>query len=405
MASPLKLQNCGAICKEDTSFSLKFVITSLKLTDDEESSDFDDILVAITFDGNVIKIEKIEGNGEGGIQFIGRGLDLRLSPEQFSEKLRTCPIMLNLSRGCIDMGTVKLEISDCFVDAVKCEEFSSETCTKEIKFVKEDEENATMTLVLQVLRENDENLFKGLKKPKKKAVTVNDEVSNVDSLSTSCSVMTLSCSTDHGPFDDETEHRATSSNRSKSTRSKCLSDIATSLDIHDYSRNQHTFCNGCGQFSISGITCDNKNLMASLPESPCKSDVKIHCGSEVKSPCKASLASNCKKSVNRICSECFEDLSVVPYDAPCPQCAFHAQLQRKLISFKSEEVITEKSEKIRDCIKSVLEEIFLDEKERLVKDWQRLKRKPKKKPKKAEKEKRRSSGIRSKSLQFNSMPR
>lgn len=400
MSSPLK-QECSAFCQQETGFSLKFVITSLKLSNHDEGNGFEDILVAITFDGHVIKIEKFEENDEGEIKLLGRGLDLRLSPEQFSEKLRFCPIMLSLSRGCIEMGTLKLEISDCFIDAVKCEEFSSEKCETDLKFIKDGQENAIMNLIVHVSREDDENLFKGLKKPKKKEIKLADEISNV---STNCSTMTLSYSSDCGPLNHaESEFRTTtdsfhpaSSSRSKSTRSKCLSDIATSLDIRDYSDNQQTFCNKCRHFSISGVTCDNKNLIASLPESPLKSPCKV--------PSFVTSTGNCKKSVNRICSECFEDLSVIPDGAPCPKCAFHAQLQRKLISLKSKKTKSQENEKIRGCIKSILEEIFLEEKDRLVKDWKRLTRKPKKKAKKVLQVERRNSPY-STSLDMNSKPR
>jgi hypothetical protein len=409
MASLLKPQDCGAICQEEAEFSLKFVITTLLLTDVDEFKKFEDILVAITFDGNVIKIEDFEENEEGGIAFVGRGQDLRLTPEQLVGKLRNCPIMINLSRGCNDLGTVKLDISECFVDAVMCEEFSSETCHNDFKFNKDDEENATITLVFQLSRKDETSLYKGLKKPKK-AVKVTEDNGTDSSFSISCSATTLSCCSNED-LDEDTMKRPLSSNKSKSTHSKCLSDIATSLDIREYSDNQQTFCNGCGRFSISGVTCDNKNLMTSLPESPCKSEMKVRCRSKEKSPCKASSRStvlstgNCRKIVNRICSECFEDLSVIPDGAPCPKCTVHAQMNRKLVSFKNKDEKSKESEQIRGCIKSIIEEMFLESKDRLVKDWRRLKRKPKKCVKKNKSDGQRSSKLSSKSLKADSMPR
>lgn len=397
MASILK-PFCGAVCQEETEFSLKFVITSLTLTDDDEIDGFEDVLLVITFDGHVIKIDKFVTDEDGGIIPLGRGVDLMLSPEQFVEKIRTKPIMLNLSRGLTDLGTHKLNISDCFIDAVMCQEFSSEKFTTDLNFI-DDQENATMTLVLQASRKVEQKVAsKKLKKPSAPKET--NEVSQTESfLSTTCSDISFSCSTDRDPLDDEEAEkrlmadifRPMSYEKSKSTRSKCLSDIATSLNIRDCSDNKQTFCNGCGQFSLSGVTCDDDKLsIKSLLKPPCKSMLNV--------PCKFEENKNTQNCKNRVCSECFEDLSVIPGNTPCPKCIFRTQLQRKLVSFKSKKVKTQENRKVRDCIKSIIEEIFFDAKDRLLEDWQRLKRKPKKKSKILKKEERRSSEMNTKSM-------
>lgn len=374
MSSPFQPLKCGLFCQTEAEFSLKFVVTALSLTDEDEDNGFEDILVTITFDGNVFKIDDFKETAEGGVELVGRGLDLRLTPEKFSEKLRTCPIMFNLSRGCNELGTVKLEFSECFMDAPKCEDFEKQSVSNDLKFIKENEMNGLMALICQVSREVNLNVFKGLKTPKKLAETKSiEKISNDSSLSYSCSGISTSGSTDREPLDaDDSElfHRTTSS-KTKSSRSKCQSDIAASLDICDYSGDQQTYCNACEKFSISGVTCDNKSLTKIQQVLFCKSEEKIPL---VCDPCK--VLTPAKK---RICQECFEDLTVLPCNAPCPNCARHAQLQRKLISFKSQKVKKQEGEQIRNCIRSIVEEIFFDTKDQLIKDWQRLKKEPQKK--------------------------
>ena len=164
-------------------------------------------------------------------------------------------------------------------------------------------------------------------------------------------------------------------------RSKCQSDIAASLDICDYSGDQQTYCNACEKFSISGVTCDNKSLTKIQQVLTCKSEEKIPMKCD---PCKVQTPAE-----KRICHECFEDLSVLPCNASCPNCAHHDQLQRKLISLKSQKVKKQESEQIRNCIRSVVEEIFFDTKDQLIKDWQRLKKEPRKKTEKHDETKKR----------------
>ena len=374
MSSPFQPLKCGLFCQTEAEFSLKFVVTALSLTDEEEDNGFEDILVTITFDGNVFKIDDFKEKAEGGIEFVGRGLDLRLTPEKFSEKLRTCPIMLNLSRGCNELGTVKMEFSECFMDAPLCEDFEKQSVSTDLKFIKEDEMNGLMAIIFQASREGNSNVFKSLKKSKKPVKIENvEKISDISSLSLAYSDISTSGCTDQEPLDaddSELNHRTTSS-KTKSSRSKCQSDIAASLDICDYSGDQQTYCNGCEKFSISGVTCDNIKLNKIKRVLPCTSEEKILMNSV---PCKVLPPAK-----RRICSECFEDLTVLPCNAQCPICAHHAQLQRKLISFKSQKVKKQEGDQIRNCIRSIVAEIFLDTKDQLINDWQRLKREPKKK--------------------------
>lgn len=406
MASSLMTQECSGSCKEDTEFALKFVVTKLELSDVGRSQGFEKILIAITFDGNVIKIEDIQEDDEGEMKPVGHELVVHSTPEKFGEKLRKCPIMFNLSRGCNELGTVKMEMSDCFADAVKCDEFGSETNTTDLKFVENGKQNASMALIFRVSREdgNEEmkKLYQGLskEKPKKKkpkkvrqsAIGLDDDFSGSgsgsgDNNSDSC----FSDDTDLCPIEEQSEYRQDSSLsvQLEFGRSKCCSDIAVSLDISDYSDKQKTFCIGCQGFSISGVTCDNK---LSFPEfvvppvgriSSCKADVDIQSDSTIIS------TANCKKLATRVCSECFEDLTVLPSDAPCPKCACHKQLNRKLIACKSDKVKSQETEKIRECLKSALTEAFLDAKDRLMCDWTRLNRPTQKRVKKPRKSKKR----------------
>lgn len=411
METTLMSQECGTLCNEVTQFSLKFIITSLVLTDKKERKGYEDILITMTFEGNVIKIEKFETNDVGELKLIGRGLNLQLTPTMMSLKLRSCPIMLNLARGCDELGTLKLEITDYFADAVKCEEFSSESVTNELKFVKDEAINAKMNFVLQVSRPAAteasgklNKLFKDYAKKQTEAVKESHlEAERVEngSYSSCCDDDTESnttCETDLCPIDEEsgvqpsTSFMLSSSTKSKSSRSKCCSDIATSLNLHDYSDGQKTFCAGCGGVSISGVTCDNKSILKSVKtltncDSSCKLDDSRN--STVASLCKSSsrhsIGTNisCSPSIPRLCSECFENLSAIPKDADCPKCIHNSQLQRRFISYKSEQVKIQETQKVRDCIKSIFEEIFLEAKDRLVNDWKRLSRKGKKKGRKS----------------------
>ena len=394
MASSLMSRECDTACKEEAEFLLKFIITSLTLSDKEAYEEFKDILVAITFDGNVIKIENFENGVDGEMKKVGRQLTLQTTSELLSEKFRTCPIMFDLSRGCAELGTLKVDITNCFADAVKCEEFSSEATVNEFKFVKDGNENGTMNMIFEVSRPaEDENsqamkkLYQGYTRKKsevkRKLVKVPSIVDfNVESLSSSSpSGSNITCETDLCPLEEDSDdrcgqpksHSLTSSTKSKSGHSKCCSDVA----VHDFPYNQKTFYNGCGGFSTSGVTCENKVSRCRKSADNC-----------AKYPCKSTpvaMNSTYKKPRSRICNECFEDLSNVPKCVPCPNCVYRNKLNRRLVLFKNEAILGDETQKVRGVVKSIFEEIFLETKDRLVNDWKRLKCDNKKVCKKARK--------------------
>lgn len=437
MANFLVSQECGPYCQEEAEFSVKLVVTKLQLTDKDKGQGFDEILLAITFDGNVFKIDSFLDNDEGEMKSTGCEMVFQTSPEQFSKKLGTVPIMFDLSRACNELGTVKLDIRKCFVDAVMCEEFSSETSTVDLLFVKNEKENATMTLVFKIVRTlgdaANKSLYKGYRKKsgeakkalaKKRAsikknpdgrkdLTVvpneadDDLADNVLLSFTDSSDLSLDCDTDLCPLNEQSNEISPSafsqltSPNSKSIR--CCSDIAQSLDLQDCFDRQKTFCGGCGEFSVSGITCDRHKMFPIASKAAEKESYEIL----VKSTCKSPSATSIKKfgiSVNRICSECFEDLRVIPRNAPCPKCAHQKQLQRKLVSLRSSKAKNKQAADFKDCIKSVFEEIFMETKNKLITDWNRLnqKKKPKKTHKKSNKSKRTS--IRKNSIEFRVKP-
>lgn len=388
MATSLMSQACEASCQEEADFSLKFVITSLSLMDSDE---LDDVLVSITFDSCVIKIENLEENDDGEMKPVGRELVLQLPPEKMSEKLRACPIMLNLVRGCDELGTQKLIITDCFADAVKCEEFSSETVKSELKFVTDGKENASMDFVFQVSRSDENSVVRSVKAKKGKKTDFKEEISTFESSDTSFSDdVTDPSFASHAdlptmePIQPPTTlARPTSSLNSKSSRFKCCSDIAASLDVCDFPNNLKTFCNTCGRFSISGITCDNESFFPGITAAP------------IVDPPKAPLSETneeCEPPTTRICSECFDDLSAIPQHAPCPTCVNRIQMDRKLVSFKSEKTKLQESQHVHNCIKSIIDEVFLGAKDRFASEWDRLNKPEVKKPSKKKSEMKKPSG-------------
>lgn len=159
----LTTENCSPDCDEETGLLLKFNITSLVLCDIDKDLGFKDILVNLTFDGNVIKIEKsteILGlNGTENTEFREEKILLiHSTTRHLCTKLKECPILLNLSRGCSILGSRKLEITDCFADAVKCNDFNSQKVTSELEFEAEEKKNALMTICVTVERASDDGL-------------------------------------------------------------------------------------------------------------------------------------------------------------------------------------------------------------------------------------------------------
>lgn len=404
MATSILTEKFNTYCTEDAEFSLKFVITSLSLIDKDKSTGFTDILVNITFDGNVIKIENIEEPGEDGTIQIGREIIFQITPEKFAEKLRTSPIMLNLSRGCIELGDIKIDLTSCFIDSIKCDEFSSQTVFLEEKFMNGETENAQMTLFLQVSRAQGEkveqmkNLYNNYTKEKVKAVDMKkadafgrtEDCDNISScltnsdISITCdsNLMNL-CQMDKEFKDIGKDNYSNPLCRPSNQSLNCLSDIVESLKSNQFPDSQKIFCHGCGRFSVSGVTCENKiqflnpqmshqkkSLCPSLTQIPSRTSDMTVFSEEICQP----------SELTRICSECFEDLSVLPKNAKCPKCACNAQLPRKLVSFRSKSEQAKEEQLTRDLVRSAVQEIFEVEKEKLVKNWRRLKCKKVKAP-------------------------
>ncbi|CAO1419245.1 unnamed protein product [Diamesa serratosioi] len=144
---PLALENCSPDCDEETGLILKFNITSLVLSDIDKNLGFENILINLTFDGNVIKIEKNTEDDEFREEKI---LLIRSTTRNLCTKLKTCPILLNLSRGCEELGIIKLAISDCFAEAITCNDFNSQKVTSELEFQQEEKKNGLITICVSV---------------------------------------------------------------------------------------------------------------------------------------------------------------------------------------------------------------------------------------------------------------
>lgn len=365
---------CQEACQEDAEFKLQFVITSLKfLGKGKKGKDLNDVFIIVTFDGNVFKFHDLKEDDQGDLVPVGHELIMQLSPENFSKKLRSCPIMFDLCRDCDELGTFMLEVPECFAEAVKCDEFATETITTVQTFKKDGAEVADAGMMIRVRREIENAAAQKLKKAMKKKLDDKKKFDDVDSSdSSSSSLDSLDRDADLCPDDECLTQPCPSMGNSKSNpnSSKCCSDIAAPLDVCDFADDQKSFCNGCGGLSISGVTCQNKKLVfgseASGPSSLCSAATKTprKCQSQ------QSVAVEPKP---RICPECFENLTVIPNDAPCPNCFQRAQLQRRPVSFPCENQKAEQGEMIRDNIKSIFEEIFLETKDKLINDWNRLK--------------------------------
>jgi len=306
------MPECSLNRKDQCEFILLITVQTLTLTDSGKNRGFEDIALTFTIDSNVIKIDNVQSSDEN--VNIHREVIFQASPEYFSKKLRESPIMINLARECMDLGTVKVEITNCFADAVLCDDFSSERMICDYKFENDGMENASMELSLQAVRKSVDN--EGMKdflrtnakrreRVRNKAQTV---VPKLDS-SVSSSDTSFMCDADLlkelCPFEDKTFHSFSSKSK-HSKASKCLSDIAASLDIHKCSNVQKTFCRGCRGLSISGITCENQMRLS-------KKDVR-----DLKNSKNSGIF---VRPLNRICSECFANLSILPEDAPCPKCS------------------------------------------------------------------------------------
>lgn len=353
---PKLMQDCSENCKEQCEFSLLITVIKLTLTDKEKNRGFEDIALTFTLDSNVIKIDNIQSSDED--VNIQRELCFQTTPADFSKKLQTTSIMINLARECMDLGTVKLQISDCFSESVLCDDFSSERMINNYKFEKDGMENGSMEISVQAVRKSIDN--EGIKdflranakrrdRMRNKAHTMPPKVDS--SLSSDDTISSFMCDADLlklCPLEDKTFEHSFSSKEKHPKASKCLSDIATSLDINKCSNVQKTFCRGCRGLSISGITCDN-NLRVSKKESR-----------ELKND------KNCEiyvRPVNRICSQCFANLSILPEDTPCPKCSCIKKAQ-------NEEKVPKLKDVSQKCIKKTVGDILSSKKKTCKKGLQ-----------------------------------
>lgn len=161
-------QPCGDDCNQETEFLVSFVVMSLEMTDRQSSQLFKDVLVVITWDGNVVKLKNENEDAEEFIESMK--LLVHGTPNHMATILKTSPIMFDVSRGCSELGSTKLEISECFADAVLCADFNSQTVTVDLKFSKNEIDNANMTAYFRIQKllndGNSQNLFKELSSKK-----------------------------------------------------------------------------------------------------------------------------------------------------------------------------------------------------------------------------------------------
>lgn len=356
-STKLMQSNDCNLCNENMEFVLKLTITKLKLLGKELIKGFEDIAIVITLDGNVVRIENIDAHDEN--VHIERHFLFQLTPENFNKKLRNSPIMMNLSRGCNQLGTIRIATADCFASAVMCDDFLQESYEGAYTFTHQSIANCEIEIIMEITRElSDCKEFTDFLRKRDKALAKKKalkELEEMERLSESRSgFSSLTCdddiTTDLCQLNSESESYQRSTTRSYKSSVKCRSDIATSLDVNDFG--EKTFCHGCGGFSISGITCDNKKLSPAHIEKQ-----------------------ESKKILNRICSECFEDITPIPNNAPCPKCEQHKRLLKNIVCFKDKKQLENEEYKTRKCVRSIFEEILLADEEQIDKDIMRLKQK------------------------------
>lgn len=157
----LATQSCGKPCNEDADFAVTFLINSLTLTNESKYSG-DEKLLTVTWDGNVFRSTAKESMEE----FTGRRqvLYIHCTPMQLNRKLKSSPILMNLTVFCADLGTVKFPLTDCFCDAILCTDFNSQTLKNDFKFVKDEIEHGAMDIDLKIERmDNQQSIFDAIK--------------------------------------------------------------------------------------------------------------------------------------------------------------------------------------------------------------------------------------------------
>lgn len=105
---------------------------------------------------------------------------------------------------------------------------------------------------------------------------------------------------------------------------------------------------------------------------------KVSCTSSSSSSALSRMAINIpQKSIKRVCSKCFDDLSVLPGDAKCPKCSYHRRVHDEIAHSKSLDEKTRALENvnIQKCIKLALEELLAGDRQQhlMKKSNQRVK--------------------------------
>lgn len=76
---------------------------------------------------------------------------------------------------------------------------------------------------------------------------------------------------------------------------------------------------------------------------------------------------NPQKSIKRVCSECFDDLSVLPPNAKCPKCSYHRRVHKEIAQSRLlDERNFFENVNIQKCIKSALEDLFIGDRSSLL---------------------------------------
>lgn len=105
---------------------------------------------------------------------------------------------------------------------------------------------------------------------------------------------------------------------------------------------------------------ETSSSSSSTTASLCQQRKEIEKVSSLSSRSKTAIISIPQKSIKRVCSECFDDLSVLPGDAKCPKCEHQRRVHEEIAHSK----LIDKMRKlgnvnIEKCIKSALEELLL----------------------------------------------
>ncbi|KAG5675133.1 hypothetical protein PVAND_005062 [Polypedilum vanderplanki] len=146
MTSLMK-EPCKVNCNRNADFKITFLINSIILIDADYYKDVDKI-ISITWDGNVFR--SMLDDPPNGWQ---ERLLVHCTSQQLSEKFKSCPIIMNLStEDNEEIGEVKIPISNCFCDALICENFKVERMNTKFTLYQGEEESALIDIDVIVQR-------------------------------------------------------------------------------------------------------------------------------------------------------------------------------------------------------------------------------------------------------------